>query len=291
MLRGRGAAARVLPEWIWARVESHRPSLTQREAMALINELLGPAARPIKRSWYQRHAALRQAHRLALAAAQPAAQHHTPEERGEAPAAAMPLPEPELDADDSTPHACDHPDASDGPSSPAHTSTDTPARSVSGSTPASPASLERLDGDAADLTDFACHPSGDLPSATEMAAKLHNPKFQPEVVVAAPPAHPSSSPVGSKRAADDTALTSEQVSQMRRQFKLSRMRESKLRLEVQQLVARNRELELQLKVYKVTQPTLRAAEAEGSHRQARWCAPSFRMLALRGWRRPCCLAT
>ena len=205
--------------------------------------------------------------------------------------AAGPSIDSELGAGDPTPHACDHPDASDGPSSPAHTSTDTPARSVSGSPPASPASLERLDGDAADLTDFACHPSGDLPSATEMAAKLHNPKFQPEVVVAAPPAHPSSSPVGSKRAADDTALTSEQVSQMRRQFKLSRMRESKLRLEVQQLVARNRELELQLKVYKVTQPTLRAAEVEGSHRQARWCAPSFRMLALRGWRRPCCLAT
>jgi hypothetical protein len=108
-------------------------------------------------------------------------------------------------------------------------------------------------------------------------AKLHNPKFQPQIVVAAPPAHLSNSPLGSKRAADDTALTSEQFSQIRRELELSRMRESELRLEVQQLVARNRELELQLKVYKVTPPTLRGAEAEGSHRQARWCAPSFRM--------------
>ena len=47
-------------------------------------------------------------------------------------------------------------------------------------------------------------------------------------------------------------------------------RESELQqLEVQQLVARNRELELQLKVHKLAQATLRAAEAEG----ARWCAP------------------
>jgi hypothetical protein len=87
---------------------------------------------------------------------------------------------------------------------------------------------------------------------------------------------------GSKRAADDTALTSEQVSRMRRELELSRMRESELRLEVQQLVARNRELELQLKVYNVTPPTLRGAEAEGSHRQARWCAPSFRMACAAG---------
>ena len=50
-------------------------------------------------------------------------------------------------------------------------------------------------------------------------------------------------------------------------------RESELQqLEVQQLVARNRELELQLKVHKLAQATLRAAEAEG----ARWCAPGFR---------------
>jgi hypothetical protein len=40
-------------------------------------------------------------------------------------------------------------------------------------------------------------------------------------------------------------------------------------LEVQQLVARNRELELQLKVHTLAQATLRVAEAEG----ARWCAP------------------
>jgi hypothetical protein len=40
-------------------------------------------------------------------------------------------------------------------------------------------------------------------------------------------------------------------------------------LEMQQLVVRNRELELQLKVHKLAQATLRAAEAEG----ARWCAP------------------
>ena len=84
-------------------------------------------------------------------------------------------------------------------------------------------------------------------------------------------------PLGSKHAADDTALTSEQFSQIRRELELSRMRESELRLEVQQLVARNRELELQLKVYKVIPPALRGAEAEGSHRQARWCAPGFRM--------------
>jgi hypothetical protein len=113
-------------------------------------------------------------------------------------------------------------------------------------------------------------------------AKLHNPKFQPQIVVAAPPAHLSNSPLGSKRAADDTALTSEQFSQIRRELELSRMRESELRLEVQQLVARNRELELQLKVYKVTPPTLRGAEAEGSRRQARWCAPSFQMAGAQG---------
>jgi hypothetical protein len=82
-----------------------------------------------------------------------------------------------------------------------------------------------------------------------------------------------------------------------REVELLRMRESELQLEVQQLVARNRELEslrqqrnrelelqqlevqqlatrnreleLQLKVHKLAQATLRAAEAEG----ARWCAP------------------
>jgi hypothetical protein len=290
MQRGRGAAARVLPEWIWERVETHRPSLTQREAMALINSLLDPAEQPIKGTWYRRHAALRQWQRLTLAAAQPAAQHHTPAE----PAAASSTAsiDSALGADDPTPHACDHADASGGTHSPSRTPTDTPAHSVSGSPYASPASPERLDIAAAEPADFAPYPSCDLPSATEMVAKLHNPKFQPEVVVAAPLAHPSRGPLGSKRAADDSALTSEQVSQMRRELKLSRMRESMLRLEVQQVVARNRELELQLKVYKeVTQPTLRGAEAGGSHRQARWCAPSFQKPALRGWRRPCCLAT
>ena len=59
---------------------------------------------------------------------------------------------------------------------------------------------------------------------------------------------------------------------------LLRIRESKLQLEVQQLVARNRELELQLKVYTMAQPSLRVAEAEG----ARWCAPSFRLASARG---------
>ena len=51
---------------------------------------------------------------------------------------------------------------------------------------------------------------------------------------------------------------------------VARNREFELQqLEVQQLVARNRELELQLKVHKLAQATLRVAEAE----EARWCAP------------------
>ena len=41
-------------------------------------------------------------------------------------------------------------------------------------------------------------------------------------------------------------------------------------LEVHRLAARNRELELQMMVHKMTQTTLRFTEAEG----ARWCAPS-----------------
>ena len=129
MQRGRGFAARVLPEWIWARVEAHRPPLTQQKATDLINELLGPEAQPISITWYQRHAALRQwqAQRLALAAAQPAAQHPTPAEHDTlAPSAAS--IDPEQGAGEPPPHAANNPDASDGPSSPAHTPTDTRAQ-------------------------------------------------------------------------------------------------------------------------------------------------------------------
>ena len=151
MLRGRGPTARVLPEWIWARVETRRPSLTQLAATQLINELLGPAARPITPSWYRMHAALRQWQRLRLAAAEPAAQHHTPAEPAAASSAAS--IDSELGAVDSTPHACDHADAAGGTHSPSHPPTDTPAESVSGSPPASPASRERLDSAAAELTD------------------------------------------------------------------------------------------------------------------------------------------
>ena len=128
MQSGRGVAARVLPEWIWKRVEAHRPSLTTQAATNLINSLLDPAEKPISKTWYHVHAALRQwqAQRLALAAAQPAAQHPTPAQPAAAPSAAS--IDPELGADDRTPHAAGHPDASDGPSSPAHTPTDTPAQ-------------------------------------------------------------------------------------------------------------------------------------------------------------------
>jgi hypothetical protein len=62
------------------------------------------------------------------------------------------------------------------------------------------------------------------------------------------------------------------VEPLEREVKLLRIRESKLLLEVQELAARNRELESHLNVYTMAQPILRAAEAEG----ARWCAPSFR---------------
>ena len=73
---------------------------------------------------------------------------------------------------------------------------------------------------------------------------------------------------------------------VQQEVELLRTRESKLQLEVQELAARNRELESQPKVYKMAQPTLRVAEAAG----ARWCAPSFRLASARGWHRPC-LAT
>jgi hypothetical protein len=128
MQSGRGVAARVLPEWIWKRVEAHRPSLTTQAATNLINSLLDPAEKPISKTWCHVHAALRQwqAQRLALAAAQPAAQHPTPAQPAAAPSAAS--IDPEQGAGDPPPHAANNPDASDGPSSPAHTPTDTPAQ-------------------------------------------------------------------------------------------------------------------------------------------------------------------
>ncbi len=128
MQSGRGVPARVLAEWIWKRVETHRPSLTIQAATNLINSLIDPAEKPISKTWYHVHAALRQwqAQRLALAAAQPAAQHPTPAQPAASPSAAS--IGPELGADDRTTHAADHPDASDGFSSPAHTPTDTPAQ-------------------------------------------------------------------------------------------------------------------------------------------------------------------
>ena len=115
-----GFAARDLPEWIWEWVESQRPELSQWEATKEINRLLtdaDPHAPAYSRSSYRRHAALRQAQRLTLAAAQPATQHQTPAEPGAAPSAAS--IDSELGAGDPTPHAGDYPDASDGPSSPA----------------------------------------------------------------------------------------------------------------------------------------------------------------------------
>ncbi len=61
-----------------------------------------------------------------------------------------------------------------------------------------------------------------------------------------------------------------ELKQLEVQQLVARNRELELKqLEVQQLVARNRDVELQLKVHKLAQATLRAAEAEG----ARWCAP------------------
>ena len=120
-------AARELPESMWRRTESHRPVLTIAEATAFMNKLLAdeaPDEKPITASWYYKHATRRKKKRLA--AAQPAAQDPTPAQPPAAPSAAS--IDPELGAGDRTPHAADHPDASDGPSSPAHTPTDTPAQ-------------------------------------------------------------------------------------------------------------------------------------------------------------------
>ena len=111
MQRGRGVPARVLLEWIWTRVETHRPSLTQKAATALINSLLGPGERPISRTWYHGQAALRQWQRLQLAAAEPAAQHPTPAAPDAASSAAS--VHSELGPGDApTPYAFDHPDES-----------------------------------------------------------------------------------------------------------------------------------------------------------------------------------
>jgi len=125
-----GPAARVLPEKIWQAVESEIPALSINKAVRRMNALViaeDPDAAPVTRCWYRRHAALRQAQRLALAAAQPAAQHPTPAEHDTLASSAASI-DPELGADDRTTHAADHPAASDGPSSPAHTPTDTPAQ-------------------------------------------------------------------------------------------------------------------------------------------------------------------
>jgi hypothetical protein len=66
-----GPAAPVLPEWIWLSVES--PELSQRGAIARINNLLAVSGvPPIKRSYYQRHAARRKAQRLGLGSEEPA---------------------------------------------------------------------------------------------------------------------------------------------------------------------------------------------------------------------------
>ena len=66
-----GPAAPVLPEWIWLSVES--PELSQRGAIAHINNLLAVSGvPPIKRSYYQRHAARRKAQRLGLGSEEPA---------------------------------------------------------------------------------------------------------------------------------------------------------------------------------------------------------------------------
>ena len=122
-----GPAARVLPEKIWQAVESEIPALSINKAVRRMNALViaeDPDAAPVTRCWYRRHAALRQAQRLALAAAQPAAQHPTPAEHDTLASSAASI-DPELGADDRTTHAADHPAASDGPSSPAHTPTET----------------------------------------------------------------------------------------------------------------------------------------------------------------------
>ena len=103
--------------------------LSQWEATKEINRRVkeaDPQAPAFSRSSYRRHAALRLAQRLALAAAQPAAQHPTPAQPAAAPSAAS--IDPEQGAGDPPPHAADHPDASDGPSSPPHTPTDSPAQ-------------------------------------------------------------------------------------------------------------------------------------------------------------------